>query len=257
MNKEFSFFEFLKSGLSINMSIAIDFTKSNGDFRKKSSLHYFSKNFENHYEKAIKICGQIVGQYDSDKIYPVYGYGAIVPNQSKVSHCFNLNLSEDPNIKTIEKVLDVYHENIQKLIFKFPTNFAHIIKKVIKESKANLKNTIKNYEIILIMTDGKFDDSQATIDAIVEASYYPISILIIGIGDRNFDNMNVLEIDDAILTDSNGKRALRDIVQFVPFSKYENNTGQLAEFIFEEIPEQVIEYFSYKNISPDFLSKAK
>ena len=33
----------------------------------------------NSYEKAIKSCGDIVAYYDYDQLFPVFGYGAILP----------------------------------------------------------------------------------------------------------------------------------------------------------------------------------
>ena len=43
-----------------------------------------------------------------------------------------------------------------------------------------------------------------TKDLIVECSEYPLSIIIVGIGDANFDNMVELDGDDVILRNSKG-----------------------------------------------------
>ena len=56
-----------------------------------------------------------------------------------------------------------------------------------------------------------------TIDSLVEASYLPISVIIIGIGNADFSNMDVLDADDEPLVDSNNRKADRDLVQFVPY----------------------------------------
>lgn len=74
-----------------------------------------------------------------------------------------------------------------------------------------------SYLILVIFTDGIITDMQQTIDTIVEASFYAISIVIIGVGNDSFNSMNRLDSDNELLKSSNGKRALRDIVQFVPF----------------------------------------
>lgn len=44
--------------------------------------------------------------------------------------------------------------------------------------------------------------------------------------------------------------AARDIVQFVPFNKYRENTQKLTEKVLEEIPRQFIDYMNYGNILP-------
>ena len=43
--------------------------------------------------------------------------------------------------------------------------------------------------------------------------------MIIGIGDEDFSQMEVLDADSKILTDSNGRSAARDIIQFVRFQE--------------------------------------
>ncbi len=45
------------------------------------------------------------------------------------------------------------------------------------------------YHILLILTDGLIHDMQKTTDLIVECSKYPLSIIIVGIGNDDFSNM--------------------------------------------------------------------
>lgn len=61
-----------------------------------------------------------------------------------------------------------------------------------------------------------------TIRAIVYASSLPLSIIIVGVGEADFDKMDVLDSDDGLLADSAGNRAKRDIVQFVPIRNFRN-----------------------------------
>jgi len=49
-----------------------------------------------------------------------------------------------------------------------------------------------------------------------------------------------LDGDDQAVMSSTGVEAARDIVQFVPFSKYKNNILLLAKKTLEEVPKQVI-----------------
>ena len=58
------------------------------------------------------------------------------------------------------------------------------------------------YHILLILTDGCIHDMKETKDLIVECSNYPLSIIIVGIGDADFSNMVELDSDDAILRNS-------------------------------------------------------
>ena len=57
----------------------------------------------------------------------------------------------------------------------------------------------------MILTDGKIDDHQETVDALVEGSFLPLSVIIIGIGDNpDFKDMEKLDGDDDPLISSKG-----------------------------------------------------
>ena len=63
---------------------------------------------------------------------------------------------------------------------------------------------------------------QQTIDIIYNMADLPVSIVIVGIGQANFDKMVKLDGDDG-LYNSKGEICKRDIVQFVPFRDLHNN----------------------------------
>ena len=41
IEREYTFLEYLRGGLQISLSIAIDFTRSNGEPNEASSLHFY------------------------------------------------------------------------------------------------------------------------------------------------------------------------------------------------------------------------
>lgn len=55
-----------------------------------------------------------------------------------------------------------------------------------------------------------------TIDLAIQAASLPLSIIIVGVGNADFGNMNKLDGDNGLFG-SNGVRCPRDIIQFVPF----------------------------------------
>ena len=71
----------------------------------------------------------------------------------------------------------------------------------------------------MILTDGNIHDMTETKKTLVELSDYPCSIIIIGIGDQNFSDMEQLDSDKKKLKDDEGNVTYRDIVQFVPYSE--------------------------------------
>ncbi len=76
------------------------------------------------------------------------------------------------------------------------------------------------YHILLILTDGVVTDMADTREAIVRASYQPMSIIIVGVGNADFTDMQILDGDDGVLRSPKGEPVLRDIVQFVPFRDF-------------------------------------
>ena len=47
---------------------------------------------------------------------------------------------------------------------------------------------------------------------LVELSAMPFSAVVVGVGDGNFEDMQVLDADAEVLTDPEGRKAVRDIV---------------------------------------------
>ena len=255
IKEHFSFLDYISAGIRIGLSIGIDFTGSNGHPLDDGTLHSLKGKTPNDYERAIKSCGDIVAYYDYDQLFPVYGFGAII-NSSKdkeASMCFNINFEENPDIFTIDNILKIYHECIEKekLTFAGPTEFAPIINTVI----SRIKDNKLEYHILMILTDGVIDDLQDTIDALVEGSFHPLSVIIIGIGDADFKKMEILDGDEVPLVSSKGKKRIRDLVQFVPFSKFQNDEKKLSNQVLEEIPRQIVEYYTINNLNPEKIKK--
>ena len=247
--KNYTFIDYIKSGVKIALSIGIDFTGSSMHPLDPDSLH--SINGPNDYERAITSCGKIVGNYVHDQLFPVYGFGAIINSSytREASMCFNLNLTSDPNIKTIDNVIKTYHHIIEKdkLTFAGPKEFTPLIRTIVSRMD---ETDILKYHLLLILTDGVINDLQQTIDILIEASLLPLSVIIVGIGNADFKMMEILDGDNLPLISSKGKKRMRDLVQFVPFYKYQNNEEKLSMEVLEEIPRQIVEYYQFKNLKP-------
>ncbi len=63
---------------------------SPGNPSQPTSLHYMSPYQMNAYAMALKAVGEIIQDYDSDKLFPAYGFGAKLPPDGKISHAFPL-----------------------------------------------------------------------------------------------------------------------------------------------------------------------
>ena len=253
-----TFISYLRSDMNINLTIGIDFTGSNGHYKDKPSYHYLDGGMNN-YEKAIRSCGDIVAHYDNHQLFPVFGFGFCFIDSdlnnfegkyTDFNYPINCN-TENPKIQYIDGVLKEYRKFITKIHLSGPTYFSPMINDLNYEVKKELsEGKIMNYHILMILTDGQIDDMEETKDALVEASFLPVSVIIIGIGDGNFGNMDILDADENPLYDKNRRKADRDLVQFVPFNKFKDNPQKLAEEVLEEIPRQVVEYYQHQKIEP-------
>jgi hypothetical protein len=205
----------------------------------------------NQYERCIWEVGSIVCPYDSDQLFAVYGFGGIPPNEQFANHCFPLTFNPgQPNVTGLNGIIGAYKNALQYVALSGPTLFAPIIRAATQVAIASFQQ--RTYTILLIITDGCINDMQDTIDAIIVACDAPLSILIVGVGTADFRAMNALDADDEPLRSSQGVRASRDIVQFVPFSKFAPVQFSLAQEVLAEVPNQVDQYCSAHGFVPRF-----
>lgn len=102
------------------------------------------------------------------------------------------------------QVLDRYTAIVPEIELSGPTSFAPLIHEAIKIVKQT-----KSYHILVIVADGQARSSPShgryahdltiqvtnerdTVNAIVEASNYPLSIILVGVGDGPWERMEVL-----------------------------------------------------------------
>ncbi|MBO6244043.1 MAG: hypothetical protein J6O41_05725, partial [Clostridia bacterium] len=206
--KNYIFLDYICGGMQINLTVAVDFTASNGNPDNPMSLHYGGNN-SNSYEIAIRSCGNIVAYYNYDQLFHAYGFGGKFCGNNVVSHCYPLNMNMDnPDIQGIEGIIQAYKNILNQTILCGPSYFHEIINKVVNIAKEDvLAENKMNYNVLMFLTAQIFDDMDETIDALVEASFYPISVIIVGIGDADFSSMDVLDADIEPLIDSRNRKA--------------------------------------------------
>ncbi|XP_068179400.1 copine-4 [Antennarius striatus] len=251
--KMHSFLDYIMGGCQIQFTVAIDFTASNGDPRNSCSLHYIHPYQPNEYLKALVAVGEICQDYDSDKMFPAFGFGAQIPPDYRVSHDFAVNFNEDnPECAGIQGVVEAYQACLPKLQLYGPTNIAPIIQKVAHSASQEVHTKeAMQYFILLILTDGVITDMSDTREAIVQASHLPMSVIIVGVGNADFSDMQMLDGDDGILRSPKGEPVLRDIVQFVPFRNFKHaSPSALAKSVLAEVPNQVVDYYNSRGIKP-------
>ncbi|KAL8043708.1 hypothetical protein ABFX02_08G002700 [Erythranthe guttata] len=198
--------EALKSaGLeSSNLIVGIDFTKSNEWTGEKSyggqSLHH-TGNGQNPYEQAISIIGKTLAAFDEDNLIPCYGFGDASTHDQDI---FSLSHNGAP-CNGFEEVLSQYRFILPHLKLAGPTSFAPII----EMAMTIVEQSGGQYHVLLIIADGQVTGSEdtegggklspqerKTVQALVDASKFPLSIILVGVGDGPWDMMK--EYDDYI-----------------------------------------------------------
>lgn len=237
-----NFIDYIAGGCQLNVAVAVDFTGSNGDPRKVGTLHYMNPSGRNDYEKAIASIVSILAKYDSDKMFPVYGFGA--KYDGVVRHCFQCGATAEQS--GVAGVLQAYKDVFRSgLIMSGPTVFTEVIQTAAARAESAQQNAARHggqcYTILLIVTDGAVSDVEATARCLEEASRAPLSVVIVGVGNADFSGMQFL--DDF----SSGKR---DIAQFVEFNKHSHSSQALTSVTLDEIPTQLTTYFQSKGIPP-------
>jgi uncharacterized protein YegL len=240
--KASSFADYIAGGCELNVNVAIDFTGSNGDPRLPGTLHYLDPHGLNDYQKAITAIVGILSKYDSDQMYPVWGFGAKVGDS--VSHCFQCGPT--PEVRGVQGILDAYNGTFKSgFTMSGPTVFIDVLRKAAATATANQQAARAKgkqaYTILLILTDGSVSDPTATAQVLRECSSAPLSVIIIGIGNDDFGAMQFLD-------DTNSGEA--DIAQFVAFNEHSRNSIELTSATLQEIPAQLTRYFQRNGIPP-------
>lgn len=165
--------------------------------------------------------------------------------------CFSLG-EADVIRGGVQNVLWEYLHKTVLLTFKGPTLFAPVLRRYMEYVRRSILFThdTQNYGVLLIITDGQIDDMQDTIDVICDLADLPVSLVIVGVGNGDFTNMNILDGDDVRLQNRQGRKCSRDIVQFVHFNTHKHNRILLAAEILKEIPRQVLEYAEQRGLRP-------
>lgn len=84
----------------------------------------------------------------------------------------------------------------------------------------------------------------------------PFSAVVVGVGNSDFEDMEVLDADATVLTDDDGNEAIRDIVQLVKYNDFKDlGMRELALEVLGEVPDSFVDYMVMKDNEPDLLYK--
>ena len=161
------FLQYLQGGVELSLMVAIDFTGSNGAIHNDpQSLHNVSNpNVPSPYQAALNQICPIVAEYDSDKKFPVWGFGAKFHQNDTVSHCFAVN-ADGGEVDGVSGIVMAYLNAIQSNAFHLsgPCLYSHVLTRAINETIEAHNKVMSDptariqYYVLLILTNGQCDE---------------------------------------------------------------------------------------------------
>jgi hypothetical protein len=226
---------------SCNLIVALDYTGSNVHSGTRTfggrCLHALSDQFLNPYQSVLAMMGRTLEAFDDDKLIPVYGFGDATTKDKGV---FSLTQDGRP-CNGFQEALRLYEEVTPKVVLSGPTSFAPAIRaalRIVKDAGA--------FHLLVIIADGQVTVADATEKAIVEASEYPLAILIVGVGDGPWDEME--RYDDEL------PERRFDNLQFINFhevmTRYDGDEVAFTTRALAELPQQYREIRRLKLLHP-------
>lgn len=252
-----SFLDFVLGGCELNFLVGIDFTASNGDPSDPKSLHWTDPDgdSENQYQAAIRAVGEVIENYDTDRLFPVFGFGGKFPSLTEPQcHCVNISPGGNP-VQGVEGVLDAYTAALSSgnVQLHGPTKLGPVLTTACRwAEEADVSQDNQKYFVLLLLTDGGVTDYADTVRALVDASHLPLSVLIVGVGDGNFGRLEYMDGEERLPKDDQGNEAVRQIAKFVALRDVAGNPTALAAKLLQELPGQVLDWLGDRNITPNF-----
>ena len=231
--------DFIKCGIKLNTFLAFDFSDGLNKQPREKSLDNYLKIISNLIRKIFF--------YSKGQSLYLYGFGAKFNNQCE--DLFNLSGGEDIPI-SLSNVLKVFTQKQKYIIPKKNLVLSKLIRKMTKIIYKLYEMRIYNVLYIFEREIPDYKDKQELIDAFIEASYLPLTIIIIGEGKNEFNKLKEL-FTERINEASSGMLKNRNNILFMDF--YENfneDEEKLTQWCLEELSKQIIGFYELINISP-------
>jgi len=180
------------------------------DASRYKNLHYMDarddpSRYQNPYERVLTVLSNTLAKYDQDEQYPLYVFG----DRATKNHSVESLAPDGGECCGLDQMLTSYFQAVTERKLSSPTSFIAVLEQAMRY----VIDSDGGYHIAVIVTDGEITaDYQDNLRTIAKASLLPMEIIIVGVGDGPWDQMN--EMDDNM---TSYKRVV-DNVQFVDFT---------------------------------------
>ena len=98
-------------------------------------MHFFNDKGPSHYEQAMGSICATLAKFDSDQIYPIFGFGA--KKEGVINHCIPFGTAEG-----VGGIVQIYRDTFRSgIAMSSPRDFSAVIRKVGEEAKKNVVRT--------------------------------------------------------------------------------------------------------------------
>ena len=244
-NNKISIFDFFKGGLKLSCFISVDYSNEITNPLKNTTINYIN---------ILQNVSSAISNYTKNHLFYAFGFGARPRNTFSNINVFSLNMNEkDSSINTIEKVIQNFNSCLSKNLIEPQENrnISSLIKKITNEIY-NLYE-LRFYNVSFILTRGNIEknDIQKTIDAIIESSYLPLTIFVIGIGKNDFSQIQKI-IGSNHKYSSLGMEKMRNNILFTSLiDDFSNSDEKLISWCIKELTKQIINFYELTKTSPE------
>ncbi|XP_065898758.1 copine-8-like [Dysidea avara] len=241
----YSMHDYFKNGFSVKLTVAMDFTASNGKQTSPDSLHYFTEYQDNNeYIYCLKTLRLLMDECNYNSSIAAYGFGGHSCDSKTTSSCTALNENPDnPNIDGIENVIKAYKDHLKSIELDGPADCSAILDKAIEQALISVSREDKIYHHLVILTNNVMTDKSLPVEKLVLTSGLPLFITIVGIGGSDFSKMS--ELNDSVI--------VQDVAKFVPLRLCIHRTGtyfSLSHELQESLSSHFLKYMKKHVIKP-------
>lgn len=243
---------------AVQLIVGIDFTYSNMWNGIKMfggrSLHDTTAGVPTPYEFIIEAISSGLQPFDDD-LHSIFAYG-FGDARTRADKVFAMYDEEPP--QNVGILRENYRHIAANVKMAGPTSFAPIVNKAIELVQARRGTPeFAQLHVLLIITDGEVtrdaktpdmeysQEEFATLDAVIQASHLPLSIVLVGVGDGLGDP----DAGNELMQEGDAWSAARQIVSAIPGRAFDNFTfveynslatsmERFAAHALVEIPEQ-------------------
>jgi len=106
----------------------------------------------------------------------------------------------NPRVNGIDNVIAHYKHCLSNVNLYGPTHFGSVLEQINQQVESDSNSySNQNFHVLLIITDGVINDMNQTIDQIVRGSSQALAVIIVGVGNADFSNMQTLDGDEEAL----------------------------------------------------------